>query len=147
MTKIGEEQQPQLITLTNLQVATQTSKPSSLTINGKFELEPAPQSWLQQGWEEDMKPKSGSISATLQGSGITVKLSNAQISDFVLDEGDCPPPQIGRSVGLYFSISDFSRHCQPFLRRLGCDCIHRSKSKLNITTLNGDWTAKCWEST
>jgi hypothetical protein len=137
MTKIGEEQQPQLITLTNLQVATQTSKPSSLTINGKFELEPAPQSWLQQGWEEDMKPKSGSISATLQGSGITVKLSNAQISDFVLDEGDALPRKLEGQL-VYTSPSlTFQGTANLFYEGLGATAPSE-QVKLNFT-LNGDW--------
>jgi hypothetical protein len=137
MTKIGEEQQPQLITLTNLQVATQTSKPSSLTINGNVELEPAPQSWLQQGWEEDMKPKSGSISATLQGSGITVKLSNAQISDFVLDEGDALPRKLEGQL-VYTSPSlTFQGTANLFYEGLGATAPSE-QVKLNFT-LNGDW--------
>ncbi|MFA0740258.1 MAG: hypothetical protein DFNUSKGM_000360 [Candidatus Fervidibacter sacchari] len=137
MTKIGEEQEPQVITLTNLQVATQTSKPSSLTINGKVELEPAPQSWLQQVWEGTMKPKSALISTTLQGSGITVKLSNAQISDFVLDEGDALPRKLEGQL-VYTSPSlTFQGTANLFYEGLGATAPSE-QVKLNFT-LNGDW--------
>jgi hypothetical protein len=137
MTKIGEEQQPQLITLTNLQVATQTSKPSSLIVSGRVELEPAPQSWLQQGWEGTMKPKSALISTTLQGSGITVKLSNAQISDFVLDEGDALPRKLEGQL-VYTSPSlTFQGTANLFYEGLGTTAPSE-QVKLNFT-LNGDW--------
>ena len=139
MTKIGEEQQPQLITLTNLQVATQTSKPSSLTINGNVELEPAPQSWLQQGWEEDMKPKSGSISATLQGSGITVKLSNAQVSDFVLNKDTALPRKVEGQLAYTSSSLTFQGTVSLFYKGLGAT-TSSEQVKASITTLNGNWT-------
>lgn len=137
MTKIGEEQEPQVITLTNLQITTQTSKPASLTINGRIEFEQTPQSWFQQGWEEDVKPKSGSISTTLQGSGITVKLSNAHISDFVLDEGDALPRKLEGQL-VYTSPSlTFQGTANLFYEGLGATAPSE-QVKLNFT-LNGDW--------
>ena len=138
MTKIGEDQQPQVITLTNLQIATQTSKPASLTINGRIELEPAPQSWLQQGWKEDMKPKSGSISTTLQGSGITVKLSNAQASDFVLYEDVALPRRLEGQL-IYTSPSlTYQGTVSLFYEGLGA-ITSSEQVKANLT-LSGNWT-------
>jgi len=138
-TKVNEDREVQIITLTNLQIATQTSKPASLTINGNVELEQAPQSWLDQGWEETMKPKSGLISTTLQGSGITVKLSNARVSDFVLDEGEALPRKLEGQL-VYTSPSlTFQGTVNLFYEGLGAT-TSSEQVKFNLTTLSGGWT-------
>lgn len=127
------------ISLTNLQVSTQTSKPSSLTLSGTVEMEEAPQSWLDKGWEGD-KPKSGTITATLQGSGITLQISNAQISDFVLtEEVEALPRRLNGQASYTSPTLTFNGTANAFWEGLGSTGAEQGKGTL---TLQGNWKPK-----
>ncbi len=90
MTVVNGDRVVQKVNLTNLKVAIQTSEPASLTLNGTIEFKPTPPKW-QDKWDDNTMPDFRSLSKTLQASGITLSLSNAQVSDFVIDEGDAVP--------------------------------------------------------
>ncbi len=73
----------QQISLTNLRANSQTSKPVSLVINSaSVELQPTTQQEKEQ-YHEELKPKTATFSATIEGSGIRLEVSNMQASDFV----------------------------------------------------------------
>lgn len=71
------------ISLTNLRASSQTSKPVSLVINNAtIELQETTPEEKQQ-YKEDLKPKTATFSATVEGSGLRLQVSNLQASDFV----------------------------------------------------------------
>jgi len=130
---------PQKITLTNLQVTTQTSKPAKLTLNGTFEFAPTPQQWKEE-WGDTM-PKSGSVSATLEASGVTLSLSNAQISDFVfVSEGEdvnCLPKKLVGQLNYSSPSLTFQGSINAFFEGLGSDTP--SEQVKFTLSLSGDW--------
>ncbi|MFN3421010.1 MAG: hypothetical protein ACK40X_04710, partial [Armatimonadota bacterium] len=134
-TVFGGERSPQKFTLTNLRVATQTSKPANLTLSGTFELEPTPSQW-QDEWG-NMMPKLGSIAATLQASGITLSLSNAKVSDFVIDKGNPIPRRLTGQLSYISPSLTFRGEFTAFYEGLGADNVsERVKGTFN---LSGDW--------
>ena len=140
-TVVGGERMPQKFTLTNLRVATQTSKPANLTLSGIFELEPTPEKW--QDKFGDMMPKSGTLTATLEASGIKLSLSNAQVSDFVImggstDEKGNPVPRRLTGQLNYTSPSlNFQGNLTAFYEGLGASEL--SEQVKFTFNLRGDW--------
>ncbi|MCS7186790.1 MAG: hypothetical protein RMK89_07545, partial [Armatimonadota bacterium] len=135
-TVVNEDRAVQKVTLTNLQVAIQTSKPASLTLNGTIELEPTPIKWREE-WG-DMMPKLGSITATLQASGITVSLSNAKVYDFVVDEGIAVPRHLTGELNYTSPSLTFQGEINAFYEGLGAD-TPSEQVKLTISELRGNW--------
>jgi hypothetical protein len=74
------------IALTNLNITTQTSKPVSLSIQtASVELQETTQEEKQQS-HDDLKIKTATLSAMLEGSGLRLEVTNLQASDFVFME-------------------------------------------------------------
>ncbi len=134
-TVVNGDRMVQKIALTNLKVATQTSKPASLTLNGTIEMEPTPPQW-QDEWG-DMMPKLGSISATLQASGITLSLSNAQVSDFVIDEENAVPRRLSGKLNYTSPTLTFQGNLNAFYEGLGA-ATASEQVKLTFS-LSGNW--------
>lgn len=140
----GPERVPQRIVLQDLRVSTQTSKPVSLTLSGTVEQEPTPQQW-QEVWG-DMMPRSGTITATLQGSGITLSVRNAQVSDFVIlapqnpwEKGQPFPRRLSGGVSYTSPSLTFNGTAEAFWESPGASGAERLRGTL---TLQGDWTPR-----
>jgi hypothetical protein len=140
-TVIGDERMPQKFILTNLRVATQTSKPVNLTLCGTFELEPTPMQW--QDKFGDMMPKSGTFSATLEASGIILSLSNAQVSDFVIvggsanEKGNPVPRRVTGQLNYTSQSLTFQGSLTAFYEGLGAS--EPSEGVKFTFNLSGDW--------
>ncbi|MFN4180482.1 MAG: hypothetical protein ACK4I8_09225 [Armatimonadota bacterium] len=134
-TVVGGDRVVQKITLTNLRVATQTSKPANLTLSGTFELEPTPTQW-QDEWG-DMMPKSGNLTATLEASDIKLRLSNAQVSDFVIEEGNPVPRRLTGQLNYTSSSLNFQGSITAFYEGLGASEL--SEQVKFTFSLRGDW--------
>jgi hypothetical protein len=82
------------IALTNLNITTQTSKPVSLSIQtASVELQETTQEEKQQSGD-DLKIKTATFSAMLEGSGLRLEVTNLQASDFVFVEGVWNPRRL-----------------------------------------------------
>jgi len=81
-----EAEKVKQIALTNLNITTQTSKPVSLSVQtASVELQETTQEEKQQSGK-DLKPKTATLSAMLEGSGLRLEVTNLQASDFVFME-------------------------------------------------------------
>jgi glyceraldehyde-3-phosphate dehydrogenase type II len=78
-----EEEKVKQIALTNLNITTQTSKPVSLSIQtASVELQETTREEKQQSGD-DLKIKTATFSAMLEGLGLRLEVTNLQASDFV----------------------------------------------------------------
>jgi len=79
-----EDEKIKQISLTGLTVRSQTSKPASLTVSSvSVEFRETTQQEKQLSPDvEDLTPTKATISATLEGSGIRLQVSNLQASEF-----------------------------------------------------------------
>jgi hypothetical protein len=79
-----EDEKIKQISLTGLTVRSQTSKPASLTVSSvSVEFRETTQQEKQLSPDvEDLTPTKATVSATLEGSGIRLQVSNLQASEF-----------------------------------------------------------------
>lgn len=134
-TVVSGKRMLQKFTFANLRVATGTSKPASLTFNGTIELEPTPSQW-QDKWG-DMMPKLGTLSATLEASGVKLSLSNASVSEFVIEEGNPIPRRLTGQLNYTSQSLNFQGSLTAFAEGLGAsEPSEQVKFSFN---LSGDW--------
>jgi hypothetical protein len=119
-----EAEKVKQIALTNLNIITQTSKPVSLSVQtASVELQETTQEEKQQS-HDDLKIKTATFSAMLEGSGLRLEVTNLQASDFVFVEGVWNPRQLSGQV----------RYTSPTLRFSGS--VNAQWENLNLSGLN-----------
>jgi hypothetical protein len=121
-----EAEKVKQIALTNLNITTQTSKPVSLSIQtASVELQETTQEEKQQSGD-DLKIKTATLSAMLEGSGLRLEVTNLQASDFVFvkDTDTWVPRRLSGQV----------RYTSPTLQFSGS--VNAQWENLNLSGLN-----------
>jgi hypothetical protein len=119
-----EAEKVKQIALTNLNIITQTSKPVSLSVQtASVELQETTQEEKQQS-HDDLKIKTATFSAMLEGSGLRLEVTNLQASDFVFVEGVWNPRRLSGQV----------RYTSPTLQFSGS--VNAQWENLNLSGLN-----------
>jgi hypothetical protein len=144
-----EAEKVKQIALTNLNITTQTSKPVSLSIQtASVELQETTQEEKQQSGK-DLKPKTATLSAMLEGSGLRLEVTNLQASDFVFMEDAWVPRQLSGQVRYTSLTLQFSGSVNAQWENLNPSGFGEENAPVPLaqiqkgsSSLQGNWTPK-----
>jgi hypothetical protein len=139
------------IALTNLNITTQTSKPVSLSIQtASVELQETTQEEKQQSGD-DLKIKTATLSAMLEGSGLRLEVTNLQASDFVFvkDTDTWVPRRLSGQVRYTSPTLQFSGSVNAQWENLNPSGFGEENAPVPLaqiqkgsSSLQGNWTPK-----
>jgi len=144
-----EAEKVKQIALTNLNITTQTSKPVSLSIQtASVELQETTQEEKQQSGD-DLKIKTATFSAMLEGSGLRLEVTNLQASDFVFMEDAWVPRQLSGQVRYTSPTLQFSGSVNAQWENLNPSGFGEENAPVPLaqiqkgsSSLQGNWTPK-----
>jgi hypothetical protein len=144
-----EAEKVKQIALTNLNITTQTSKPVSLSVQtASVELQETTQEEKQQS-HDDLKPKTATLSAMLEGSGLRLEVTNLQASDFVFVEGVWNPRRVSGQVRYTSPTLQFSGSVNAQWENLNPSGFGEENAPVPLaqiqkgsSSLQGNWTPK-----
>jgi hypothetical protein len=146
-----EAEKVKQIALTNLNITTQTSKPVSLSIQtASVELQETTQEEKQQSGK-DLKPKTATLSAMLEGSGLRLEVTNLQASDFVFvkDTDTWVPRRLSGQVRYTSPTLQFSGSVNAQWENLNPSGFGKENAPVPLaqiqkgsSSLQGNWTPK-----
>jgi hypothetical protein len=145
----SEVEKVKQITLTNLNITTQTSKPVSLSVQtASVELQETTQEEKQQS-HDDLKIKTATFSAMLEGSGLRLEVTNLQASDFVFMEDAWVPRQLSGQVRYTSPTLQFSGSVNAQWENLNPSGFGEEDAPVPLaqiqkgsSSLQGNWTPK-----
>jgi hypothetical protein len=125
-----EAEKVKQIALTNLNITTQTSKPVSLSVQtASVELQETTQEEKQQS-HDDLKIKTATFSAMLEGSGLRLEVTNLQASDFVFMEDAWVPRQLSGQVRYTSPTLQFSGSVNAQWENLNLCLLHKFRREV-----------------
>jgi hypothetical protein len=144
-----EAEKVKQIALTNLNIITQTSKPVSLSVQtASVELQETTQEEKQQS-HDDLKIKTATFSAMLEGSGLRLEVTNLQASDFVFMEDAWVPRQLSGQVRYTSPTLQFSGSVNAQWENLNLSGFGEENAPVPLaqiqkgsSSLQGNWTPK-----
>jgi hypothetical protein len=144
-----EAEKVKQIALTNLNITTQTSKPVSLSIQtASVELQETTQEEKQQSGD-DLKIKTATFSAMLEGSGLRLEVTNLQASDFVFMEDAWVPRRLSGQVRYTSPTLQFSGSVNAQWENLNLSGFGEENAPVPLaqiqkgsSSLQGNWTPK-----
>jgi hypothetical protein len=144
-----EAEKVKQIALTNLNITTQTSKPVSLSVQtASVELQETTQEEKQQSGD-DLKIKTSTFSAMLEGSGLRLEVTNLQASDFVFVEGVWNPRRLSGQVRYTSPTLQFSGSVNAQWENLNPSGFGEENAPVPLaqiqkgsSSLQGNWTPK-----
>jgi hypothetical protein len=146
-----EAEKVKQIALTNLNITTQTSKPVSLSVQtASVELQETTQEEKQQSGK-DLKPKTATLSAMLEGSGLRLEVTNLQASDFVFvkDTDTWVPRRLSGQVRYTSPTLQFSGSVNAQWENLNLSGFGKENAPVPLaqiqkgsSSLQGNWTPK-----
>jgi hypothetical protein len=144
-----EAEKVKQIALTNLNITTQTSKPVSLSVQtASVELQETTQEEKQQS-HNDLKIKTATFSAMLEGSGLRLEVTNLQASDFVFMEDAWVPRQLSGQVRYTSPTLRFSGSVNAQWENLNPSGFGEENAPVPLaqiqkgsSSLQGNWTPK-----
>jgi hypothetical protein len=144
-----EAEKVKQIALTNLNITTQTSKPVSLSIQtASVELQETTQEEKQQSGD-DLKIKTATFSAMLEGSGLRLEVTNLQASDFVFVEDAWNPRRLSGQVRYTSPTLQFSGSVNAQWENLNPSGFGEENAPVPLaqiqkgsSSLQGNWTPK-----
>jgi hypothetical protein len=144
-----EAEKVKQIALTNLNITTQTSKPVSLSVQtASVELQETTQEEKQQS-HDDLKIKTATLSAMLEGSGLRLEVTNLQASDFVFMEDAWVPRQLSGQVRYTSLTLQFSGSVNAQWENLNPSGFGEENAPVPLaqiqkgsSSLQGNWTPK-----
>jgi len=144
-----EAEKVKQIALTNLNITTQTSKPVSLSIQtASVELQETTQEEKQQS-HDDLKIKTATFSAMLEGSGLRLEVTNLQASDFVFMEDAWVPRRLSGQVRYTSPTLQFSGSVNAQWENLNPSGFGEENVPVPLaqiqkgsSSLQGNWTPK-----
>jgi hypothetical protein len=146
-----EAEKVKQIALTNLNITTQTSKPVSLSVQtASVELQETTQEEKQQS-HDDLKIKTATFSAMLEGSGLRLEVTNLQASDFVFmeDTDTWVPRRLSGQVRYTSPTLQFSGSVNAQWENLNPSGFGKESAPVPLaqiqkgsSSLQGNWTPK-----
>jgi hypothetical protein len=144
-----EAEKVKQIALTNLNITTQTSKPVSLSVQAaSVELQETTQEEKQQSGD-DLKIKTATFSAMLEGSGLRLEVTNLQASDFMFVEDTWVPRRLSGQVRYTSPTLQFSGSVNAQWENLNPSGFGKEDAPVPLaqiqkgsSSLQGNWTPK-----
>jgi hypothetical protein len=146
-----EAEKVKQIALTNLNITTQTSKPISLSVQtASVELQETTREEKQQSGD-DLKIKTATFSAMLEGSGLRLEVTNLQASDFVFmeDTDTWVPRRLSGQVRYTSPTLQFSGSVNAQWENLNPSGFGKESAPVPLaqiqkgsSSLQGNWTPK-----